>query len=61
MEIKRNYKKEWEKEKETKISKLVKIDKKLYEDLSKKLKEENKTFSGLVNEAILEYLHDEKN
>lgn len=61
MEIKRNYKKEWEKEKETKISKLVKIDKRLYEDLSKKLKEENKTFSGLINEAILEYLHDEKN
>ncbi len=60
MEIKRNYKKEWEKEKETKTSRLVKIDKDLWEELDKKLKEDNKTFTGLVTDAILKYLYDNK-
>lgn len=60
MEIKRNYKKEWEKEKETKTSRLVKIDKDLWEELDKKLKEDNKTFTGLVTDAILKYLYENK-
>ena len=59
MEVKRDYKKEWEKEKETKTSRLVKIDKELWEDLDKKLKAENKTFTGLVHDAILKYLYEE--
>lgn len=59
-EVKRDYKKEWEKEKETKTSRLVKIDKELWEELDKKLKEENKTFTGLVIDAILKYLYDNK-
>lgn len=57
MDTKRDYKKEWEKEKETKTSRLVKIDKELYEELDKKLKAEGKTFTGLVIDAILKYLY----
>lgn len=60
MESKRNYKKEWEKEKETKTSRLVKIDKDLWERLDKKLKKDNRTFTGLVTDAILKYLYEEK-
>lgn len=60
MEPKRNYKKEWEKEKETKTSRLIKIDKDLWEKLDKKLKEENKTFTGLVTEGILKYLYEDE-
>ena len=59
-EEKRNYKKEWEKEKETKTSRLIKIDKALWKELDKKLKNENKSFTGLVTDAILKYLHEEK-
>lgn len=59
-EEKRNYKKEWEKEKETKTSRLIKIDKALWKELDKKLKDENKSFTGLVTDAILKYLHKEK-
>jgi len=59
MEVKRDYKKEWEKEKETKTSRLVKIDKELWEELDVKLKAENKTFTGLVHDAILKYLYGE--
>ena len=59
-EIKRDYRKEWEKEKETKTSRLIKIDKDLCKELDKKLKDENKSFTGLVTEAILKYLHEEK-
>ena len=55
-EIKRDYKKEWEKE----TSRLIKIDKDLWKELDKKLKDENKSFTGLVTEAILKYLHEEK-
>lgn len=60
MEVKRDYKREWEKEKETKTSRLVKIDKTLWEELDSKLKAENKTFTGLVHDAILKYLYEEK-
>lgn len=60
MELKRNYKKEWEKEKETKTSRLIKINKKLWEELDTKLKAENRTFTGLVHEAIFRYLEEEK-
>lgn len=58
--MERNYKKEWEKEKEKKTTRLVKIDKEIFEKLSKKLKEENKTFTGLVNDAILKYLYEDE-
>lgn len=54
--MKRDYKKEWEKEKETKVTKLVKIDKELFEELAKKLKEDNRTFTSLIIETIREYL-----
>lgn len=60
MEVKRNYKKEWEKEKETKTSRLVKIDKELWEELDKKLKEDSRTFTGLVIDAIFKYLNNNK-
>ena len=61
MKPKRNYKKEWEKEKETKTSRLVKIDKDLWEKLDKKLKkDEKRTFTGLVTEAILKYLYEDE-
>ena len=33
-EFKRDYKKEWEKEKETKVTRLIKFDKKLFEHFS---------------------------
>ena len=46
---------------ETKTSRLVKIDKELWEDLDKKLKAENKTFTGLVHDAILKYLYGDDN
>lgn len=59
-DMKRDYKREWEKEKETKTSRLVKIDKDLWERLDKKLKEDRRTFASLVTEAILKYLYEEK-
>ena len=34
----RDYKKEWEKEKETKVTRLIKIDKELFTEFSEKLK-----------------------
>ncbi len=60
MEVKRDYKREWKKEKETKTSRLVKIDKELYEKLDKKLKEEGKSFTGLVIDAVLKYLYEDE-
>lgn len=65
--MKRNYKKEWEKEKETKVTRLIKIDKKVFEKFTAKLKEENSnrakdeqiTINGFVNQQILKYI--EKN
>lgn len=56
-EFKRNYKKEWEKEKETKTSRLLKIDKKLNEDFSNKLKEDNISYSQFVHYCIYDYLN----
>ena len=52
----RDYKKEWKKEKETKITRLIKIDKKIFEEFKNKLDSENKTLNGFVNEQILKYL-----
>lgn len=52
----RDYKKEWEKEKETKVTRLIKIDKELFTEFSEKLKKENKTINGFVNEQIKKYL-----
>ena len=55
----RNYKKEWEKEKESKVTRLIKIDKDIFTLFQEKLKKENKTINGFVNTAIKKYL--EKN
>lgn len=52
----RNYKKEYEKEKESKVSRLVKIKKDDFEKLTFKLSKENQTFSGFVNEQIKKYI-----
>ena len=57
-EFKRDYKKEWEKEKETKVTRLVKFDKQLFEDFSEQLKKDNKTINGFVIEKVLEYLNE---
>lgn len=56
----RDYRKEWEKEKETKITRLVKIDKDVFEKFKNKLNDNNKTFNGFVNEQIQEYLKNEE-
>ena len=58
-DFKRNYKEEWQKEKETKTSRLLKINKKLNEKLSKKLKEDNITYSQFVHVCIYKYLNNE--
>lgn len=55
--FKRNYKKEWEKEKETKTSRLLKIDKKLNEVFSNKLKKDNISYSQFVHYCIHNYLN----
>ena len=52
----RDYKKEYEKEKESKVSKLVKIKKEDFEKLIIKLNRENKTFSRFANEQIKKYI-----
>lgn len=52
----RDYKKEWKKEKETKVTRLIKIDKELFAEFSKKLKKENQTINGFVNEKIKDFL-----
>ena len=57
-EFKRDYKKEWEKEKETKVTRLIKFDKQLFEDFSEQLKKDNKTINGFVIEKVLEYLNE---
>lgn len=56
----RNYKKEWEKEKETKVTRLIKIDKQTYNKFKNKLDKNNKTLNGFFNEKILEYLKENK-
>lgn len=58
-ELKRNYKEEWIKEKETKTSRLLKIDKKLNEKFSDKLKEDNLSYSEFVHICIDRYLNDQ--
>lgn len=60
-EFKRNYKEEWKKEKETKTSRLLKIDKKLNEIFSKKLNEDNMSYSQFVHICINKYLNNELN
>ena len=52
----RNYKKEWQKEKESKVTRLIKIDKHIFEEFKNKLAKDNKTINGFVNEQILKYL-----
>lgn len=58
-EFKRDYKAEWQKEKETKTSRLLKIDKQLNDDLSDKLKEDNISYSQFVHICIHKYLSGE--
>lgn len=57
-EFKRNYKKEWEKEKETKVTRLIKFDKKIFEKFSNQLKKDNKTINGFVIDCVLKYLYE---
>lgn len=57
--LKRNYKAEWEKEKETKTSRLLKIDKTLNKNFSEKLKQDNLTYSQFVHSCIISYLNNE--
>lgn len=52
----RDYKKEYEKEKETKVIKTIKLDKKLYNQLKIKLNNQNKTFSSVIKDFINKYL-----
>lgn len=52
----RDYKKEYTKEKESKVVKTIKLDKKLYNNLKLKLNNQNKTFTSLVNDSIKNYL-----
>ena len=54
----RDYKKEYEKEKETKVIKTIKLDKKLYNRLKIKLTRYNKNFTALVIEKINEFLEE---
>lgn len=54
----RDYKKEYEKEKETKVIKTIKLDKKLYNKLKIKLTRYNKNFTTLVIEKINEFLEE---
>ena len=56
-EFKRNYKAEWQKEKETKTSRLLKIDKNLNKEFSEKLKKDNISYSQFVHNCILRYLN----
>ena len=56
----RNYQKEYAKEKESKISKIIKIDKNVYNQLCEKLSQDNKTFSSLVKEKLNEYIKQGK-
>lgn len=60
-ELKRDYKSEWKKEKETKTSRLLKIDKNLNKVFSYKLKQDNLTYSEFVHMCIKKYLRGELN
>ena len=52
----RNYHEEYSKEKQSKVVKTIKLDKKLYNNLKLKLKNQNKTFTSLVLDKIYEFL-----
>ena len=56
MEYQRNYKEEWKKEKETKTSRLLKIEKNLNSQLTEKLKQDNISYSQFVHICIDMYL-----
>lgn len=58
-DFKRDYKAEWQKEKETKTSRLLKIDKNLNNVFSYKLKKDNLTYSQFVHTCIIRYLRGE--
>lgn len=60
-EFKRNYKAEWQKEKETKTSRLLKIDKELNKNFSDKLKQDNISYSQFVHICIYKYLDGKLN
>ena len=52
----RDYKKEREKEKESKVSKLLKLDKKLNDEFNARLKEDGIAYSEWVSTRIKKYL-----
>ena len=52
----RNYQKEYEKEKESKVAKLVKIKKEDWNKLELKLSKENKRFSNFIQDQIKKYI-----
>lgn len=54
--MKRDYKKEYAQEKQTKVIKTIKLDKNLYNSLKLKLNNQNKTFTSLVIDKIKEFL-----
>lgn len=56
MAYERNYEKEYSTEKKKKFPKQVKLDREIWEKLDTKLKQDNKSFAELVNEAIEKYL-----
>ncbi len=58
-EFKRNYKSEWQKEKETKTTRLLKINKNLNTIFSEKLKQDNLSYSQFVHICIDKYLKGE--
>lgn len=60
-DFKRNYKAEWQKEKETKTSRLLKIDKELNKNFSDKLKQDNISYSQFVHICIYKYLDGKLN
>lgn len=56
--MERDYNKEWEKEKETKTTRLIKMDKELFKKFQAKLEREHKSINGFVNEQIRKYLKE---
>ncbi len=60
-QFKRDYKLEWQKEKETKTSRLLKIDKNLNKYFTEKLKQDNLSYSQFVHICIYKYLNNDLN
>lgn len=52
----RDYQKEWNKEKESKVTRLIKIDKELFEEFKSQLEKDKETINGFVTKQIKLYL-----